>query len=216
MLDQLLLLMHHLGCEVSWISLAASWKPPTPHESAPTGGDASHGGPQPLGPHAWGRGRACGSDPQSVCPRSQPSRSRKAPPRRGPSRWSRAVLSHSIKGRWGEWPTPPHLLRWGASLTQPADVRPEPKRIPRPQRLQLAPTLRGRPADRPDATPRYTAALRPARCCCTPQGEPGMPEFRFATTSAAQSSAAALILPVFKGPEAGPGVDEVGKALGVD
>jgi len=43
-----------------------------------------------------------------------------------------------------------------------------------------------------------------------------MPEFGFATTSAAQSSAAALILPVFQGPEAGPGVDEVGKALGVD
>jgi leucyl aminopeptidase len=43
-----------------------------------------------------------------------------------------------------------------------------------------------------------------------------MPQFGFATTSAAETTAAALILPVFEGPEAGPGVDEVGKALGVD
>jgi leucyl aminopeptidase len=38
----------------------------------------------------------------------------------------------------------------------------------------------------------------------------------FATTSAAEATAAALILPLYEGPEAGPGVDEVGKALGVD
>jgi leucyl aminopeptidase len=43
-----------------------------------------------------------------------------------------------------------------------------------------------------------------------------MPEFRFATTSAAEATADALILPVFQGPEAGPGVAEVGGALGVD
>ncbi len=43
-----------------------------------------------------------------------------------------------------------------------------------------------------------------------------MPEFGFATTSAAEATADALILPVFQGPEAGPGVAEVGKALGAD
>ena len=41
-----------------------------------------------------------------------------------------------------------------------------------------------------------------------------MPKFQFADTSAADVSAALLILPVFEGPEAGPGVAEVGKALG--
>src|SRR4051794_35105894 len=43
-----------------------------------------------------------------------------------------------------------------------------------------------------------------------------MPKFQFASTSAAEASAGLLILPVFEGPDAGPGVDEVGKALGAD
>ncbi|HXJ62137.1 MAG TPA: leucyl aminopeptidase [Actinomycetota bacterium] len=43
-----------------------------------------------------------------------------------------------------------------------------------------------------------------------------MPEIGFATSSVAEVETAALILPVFEGPEAGPGVDEAGKALGVD
>ncbi len=43
-----------------------------------------------------------------------------------------------------------------------------------------------------------------------------MPKFQFATTSAAEVSAGLLILPVFEGPDAGPGVDEAGKALGAD
>jgi leucyl aminopeptidase len=43
-----------------------------------------------------------------------------------------------------------------------------------------------------------------------------MPKFQFATTSAAEASAALLILPVFEGPEAGPGVEEAGRALGAD
>jgi leucyl aminopeptidase len=43
-----------------------------------------------------------------------------------------------------------------------------------------------------------------------------MPKFEFATTSAAEVSAALLILPVFEGPEGGPGVAEVGKALDAD
>jgi leucyl aminopeptidase len=43
-----------------------------------------------------------------------------------------------------------------------------------------------------------------------------MPKFEFATTSAAEVTAALLILPVFEGPEGGPGVAEVGKALGAD
>jgi leucyl aminopeptidase len=43
-----------------------------------------------------------------------------------------------------------------------------------------------------------------------------MPKFLFATSPAAEASVGLLILPVFEGPEAGPGVAEVGKALGVD
>ncbi|MFL5797726.1 MAG: leucyl aminopeptidase [Actinomycetota bacterium] len=43
-----------------------------------------------------------------------------------------------------------------------------------------------------------------------------MPKFQFATTSAAEASAALLVLPVFEGPEAGPGVEEAGRALGAD
>src|SRR5205823_5142192 len=40
--------------------------------------------------------------------------------------------------------------------------------------------------------------------------------FEFATSAPADSAADLLILPVFDGPEAGPGVAEVGKALGGD
>ena len=43
-----------------------------------------------------------------------------------------------------------------------------------------------------------------------------MPKFQFATTSAAEASAALLVLPVFEGPEAGPGVEDAGRALGAD
>jgi leucyl aminopeptidase len=43
-----------------------------------------------------------------------------------------------------------------------------------------------------------------------------MPKFQFATTSPAEVSAALLILPVFEGPAAGPGVEDAGRALGAD
>lgn len=42
------------------------------------------------------------------------------------------------------------------------------------------------------------------------------PRFDFATTSPAQQSGDLLILPVFEGPEPGPGVRDAGKALGID
>jgi leucyl aminopeptidase len=43
-----------------------------------------------------------------------------------------------------------------------------------------------------------------------------VPRFTFTTSSPAEQAADLLILPVFEGPEAGPGVREAGKGLGVD
>jgi leucyl aminopeptidase len=43
-----------------------------------------------------------------------------------------------------------------------------------------------------------------------------VPRFVFATKSPAEQAADLLVLPVFEGPDPGPGVREVGKALGVD
>lgn len=43
-----------------------------------------------------------------------------------------------------------------------------------------------------------------------------MPKIDFATTAPAEQKADALVVPVFQGPEAGPGVKEAGKALGAD
>src|SRR6266487_3346157 len=43
-----------------------------------------------------------------------------------------------------------------------------------------------------------------------------MPTFQFSTTAAAEADADVLVLPVFEGPEAGPGVKDVGTALGAD
>ncbi|MGH2547713.1 MAG: M17 family peptidase N-terminal domain-containing protein, partial [Actinomycetota bacterium] len=43
-----------------------------------------------------------------------------------------------------------------------------------------------------------------------------MPRFDVATTSPAKQQADLLLLPAFQGPEAGPGIREVGRALEVD
>ena len=43
-----------------------------------------------------------------------------------------------------------------------------------------------------------------------------MPKFDYLTTSPAEQQADLLLLPFFEGPEAGPGMKEVGKALGTD
>ncbi|MDP9340879.1 MAG: leucyl aminopeptidase [Actinomycetota bacterium] len=43
-----------------------------------------------------------------------------------------------------------------------------------------------------------------------------MPTFQFRTTSPAEADADVLVLPIFQGPEAGPGVREVGAALDAD
>jgi leucyl aminopeptidase len=43
-----------------------------------------------------------------------------------------------------------------------------------------------------------------------------VPSFRFSTTSPASVRTDVLVLPVFEGPEAGPGVDEAGRALEAD
>src|SRR5438132_10989891 len=43
-----------------------------------------------------------------------------------------------------------------------------------------------------------------------------MPTFQFQTTSPAEAAADVLVLPIFEGPEGGPGVKEVGAALDAD
>jgi leucyl aminopeptidase len=43
-----------------------------------------------------------------------------------------------------------------------------------------------------------------------------VPKFDYLTTSPAEQRTDLLVLPIFEGPEAGPGLKEVGKALGVD
>jgi leucyl aminopeptidase len=43
-----------------------------------------------------------------------------------------------------------------------------------------------------------------------------LPQFRFATTDPASARTDVLLLPVFEGPVAGPGVAEAGTALGAD
>ena len=43
-----------------------------------------------------------------------------------------------------------------------------------------------------------------------------MPTFQFKTSSPAEADVDVLVLPVFQGPEAGPGVREVGAALDAD
>jgi leucyl aminopeptidase len=46
--------------------------------------------------------------------------------------------------------------------------------------------------------------------------ETALPQFKFSTASPAKVRADLLVLPVFEGPEAGPGMAEVGKALRID
>src|ERR671922_755198 len=50
----------------------------------------------------------------------------------------------------------------------------------------------------------------------TRSGGTGVPKFDYLTTSPAEQQADLLLLPFFEGPEAGPGMKEVGKALGTD